>query len=113
MLINKNFKGGLVMKKSLISLILVVVFLFGCADSKELCTRDDKGFKDTCTVFEPYGFFNSDDYKNPEVKYRANVGNIVWSIIFAPSVAIPVAILGLDMFEPVGWKDPDKVKGEK
>jgi len=91
------------MKKILAS-IMIVVFLSlaaGCGDTKTI-----KGVE-----YDTYGLFNKDDNRNPDVKYRLVIGNIIWSVILVETIIAPIYFLGFSLYEPVGVKDSSEPKG--
>ncbi len=59
---------------------------------------------------EPYGLFNMDTGKNPEVAYEVSAGTVICSIIFFESIVIPVIGIGYQLFEPVYFTNTN-IKG--
>ena len=51
-----------------------------------------------------YGLINADQEKDPAVKYRVVVGNVVWGIILFETIIAPVYFFGFSLYEPVGPK---------
>lgn len=78
--------------KKLLSLVLLVCFTCMVSCSKPIY--------DNSTKCEPYGFMNMHK-KKENIKYRVNIGDVVWSIILIETIIAPVLILGLDVMEPV------------
>lgn len=89
------------MKKffAIISLLALVVVFTSCADSKTF--TDNKGNEFTA---EPYGWATSET-RIDTVVYKPNAGNIVLSIIFVETLAVPIWLTGWEMMEPVRLKD--------
>lgn len=88
--------------KKIISLLLCgMILLVSCASSKLI---DGKHI-------EPYGLINKKSAKVECINYRRKPGALFWSVLFFPSVAMPVAILGFNFYEPVD-KDRDCEKKE-
>ena len=85
------------MKKVTILMLLMLIINISCADSK---TFEIDGKQVTV---EPYGWADLDG-KNEEVKYKANVGNVVLSIIFCQTIVAPVVLTGWYLFEPIELK---------
>lgn len=85
-------------------LLFVFIILFcamggGCSNKKVICL--DEGLD--CHTFVPYGLFNMKK-ENPNIEYDVSVGNVILSIIFCETVAIPVILVGWYLWEPVGTK---------
>jgi hypothetical protein len=87
--------------KSFIAVVVMLMFLLiACGDSKTLCF--DKHNSASCQEFETYGFIDRDDIKDARIHYDLVTGDIIWSIVFSGSLAVPILLLGFDMYEPVG-----------
>ena len=94
---------------STILIVLVAFTLSSCADSKtfkvedlEKSTGENVLYK-TITV-EPYGWADEDELKNPNIKYKISAGNVVCSILFVETIAVPVWLTGWQFYEPVAVK---------
>jgi len=83
--------------KTLLSILMILVLLTSCADSKEF-TIDGK--KQT---IEPYGWFDL-EAKNDSINYKVNTGNVILSIILVETAFVPILITGNQLFEPVSKK---------
>ena len=83
------------MKKLLVMLVLAIVMLSSCADSKTLVINGKE------TVVEPYGWADSQDAKVPGVVYKVNVGNIVWSVLLSETIVVPIWLTGWQIMEPI------------
>jgi hypothetical protein len=85
------------MKNTIVSILMMLVILFttSCADSLKV---DGK-------TYEPYGVFNSNDLKDPNVVYKAHIPNMIGAFIFSGSVIFPVYVIAFELFEPVRLKD--------
>ena len=79
--------------KYIVTLFLALT-LCSCADEKTL----------NGVTYKPYGWIDRDEYKSNKVIYRANTGNIVWSIILCETVVVPVVLTGTALYEPVALK---------
>ena len=88
------------MKKLIYVLIIGIIFLTSCADSKTFI--DNKGKEFTA---EPYGWANYQDLKYDTVIYKVNTGNVVWSIIGFETIIVPVWLTGWEIMEPVRLKN--------
>uniref|UniRef100_A0A6M3LMX0 Lipoprotein n=1 Tax=viral metagenome TaxID=1070528 RepID=A0A6M3LMX0_9ZZZZ len=103
------------MLKKTISALLVISFLFvfACGNTMvlDVPAKTTTGYK-TATI-GTYGLINKDDDMNPNVKYRLIVGNFIWSIILAETIIAPIYFIGFSIYEPVGVKTGNEVKGEK
>ena len=82
------------MSKVKILLLLMLIINISCADSKTF-KIDGKD-----VLVEPYGWADT-GIKNENVKYKTNIGNVVWSIILCETIIAPVLLTGWYLFEPV------------
>jgi len=73
--------------------LLLSIFLFACSESK---MYDING---KTVLVQPYGVMSSEDKKNGII-YEVSPGNILVAIIFAPTVVVPLYIVGWDLYEP-------------
>lgn len=76
----------------LVSLVLVT----GCATSREINGK----------TVEPYGLFNEDARKDPNVNYEVSPGSVIVGIIFCETIVFPVYIVGWDLYAPISAKTP-------
>ena len=83
------------MKKLFGLLLIAIIALSSCADSKTFERADGTKF-----VAEPYGWATK---KIEGVTYEACIGNIVWDVI---AVVIPVWLTGWELYEPVSYTEP-------
>jgi hypothetical protein len=58
-----------------------------------------------------YGLFNESTQKNDKITYKANVGDVILSVVFFETVFVPVLLIGFDLFEPIGKVDDQNNKG--
>jgi len=94
------FKKSL--KKFVIAiLIMSFVSVTGCGDTKRI---------DGIT-YDTYGLINKSEKRNPDIKYRLIIGNVVWSIILVETVLAPVYFIGFSMYEPIRKANPDEPIG--
>lgn len=77
------------MKKLFGLLLIAIIALSSCADSKTFERADGTKF-----VAEPYGWANYQTKKIEGVTYEACIGNIVWDVIAVETVVIPVWLTG-------------------
>lgn len=94
------------MKKLFVLLVMAVIMLSSCADSKTLLINGKE------TVVKPYGWADSQDVKVPGVVYKVNVGNIIWSVILSETIVIPVWLTGWQLMEPVKVKVESPVESK-
>ena len=81
--------------KRMISIILIVIFLFtvvGCGSNKVM----------NGVEYETYGLFNKDDVRKEGVRYQLIMGNVVWGIVLCETIVAPVYFFGFSLYEPVG-----------
>ncbi len=102
------------MKKKIMSILLVISFLFvfGCGDSKVIKVPGNTTTGYKYVEFDTYGLFNQNDKKNPKIRYRLIIGNVVWSVILVETIIAPIYFLGFSLYEPVGLKTGKEVAGE-
>ena len=94
------FKKSL--KKFVIAvLIMSFVSITGCGDTKRI---------DGIT-YDTYGLLNKNEKRNPNIKYRIIIGNIVWSCLLVGAIIAPIYFLGFSIYEPVRKTNPDEPKG--
>lgn len=74
------------MKKLFGLLLIAIIALSSCADSKTFERADGTKF-----VAEPYGWANYQTKKIEGVTYEACIGNIVWDVIAVETIVIPMA----------------------
>lgn len=82
---------------------MIITFLFiGCGSTKNIegVTYDTQGLISTAL-----------GNANPKIEYKPIWGNIIWGAILFTTVIAPVYFYGFSMFEPVGIKNPDKIRG--
>jgi hypothetical protein len=80
------------MKRALIALTLAAaVALSGCAGS----------LRTTAATYKPYGFFNENEVRQPNVKYQLSAGSVIVALLFSETFFVPLYIIGWDLFEPV------------
>jgi hypothetical protein len=94
-------------KKSLKKFVIAVLIMSfvsataGCGDTKRI---------DGIT-YDTYGLINKDEKRNPDIKYRLIIGNVVWSVILVETIVAPLYFIGFSMYEPVRKANPDEPKG--
>lgn len=87
--------------KKVLCLLACACLLFGCAENKTFTTKDGKQI-----VAKPYGWMNQDQ-KVDGVEYQMCTANIVLSVVFCETVAAPVLLTGLELYEPVMYNEPE------
>jgi len=90
------------MKKKIIVILLLSVFLFGCSKTKVIHGVE----------YDTYGLFNSEEKKNPNIVYEIVWGNVFWGIVGFESIIAPIYFFGFDVCQPVRWRQPNEVKGQ-
>jgi hypothetical protein len=80
--------------KKLVLVMLIIVNLMSCADSKEFTINGKK------EIIEPYGWFDLEE-KHDSIVYKVNTGNVVLSIIFCETVIAPILLTGNSLWEPI------------
>lgn len=84
--------------KNLFILIITIVFLPSCSDSKVIELNDKN------RLFETYGFANEERIKNDSIYYEVSPESVIWSIILCETVIAPVYFIGWDLYEPKSIK---------
>lgn len=87
--------------KKLLFVLLAIITLSSCADSKVFKKSDGTTF-----IAEPYGWANADARKIDGVVYECCLGNVVWGLIGVETLVVPVWISGWELFEPVRYEEP-------
>ena len=77
------------MKKAL-ALLVGCAIIAGCGDGRLI----------NDTWHGTYGFANQNTDKDPKVCYKLIVGNLVWSVLLASTIAAPIYFVGWSLFEP-------------
>lgn len=90
------------MKKLFGLLLIAIIALSSCADSKTFERADGTKF-----VAEPYGWANYQTKKIEGVTYEACIGNIVLDVIAAETIVIPIWLTGWELYEPVSFVEPN------
>jgi len=91
--------------RKFIGVMLIVILVFGmvaCGDTKVI-----EGIE-----YDTYGLINKNDNRNPDVKYKIIIGNIIWSTILVGTIVAPIYFLGFSIYEPVRKKLPNEKKGQ-
>ena len=82
--------------------MLVAVLVASCAEKKTFKKADGTEF-----VAEPYGWMNSNEAIEG-VKYELCKENVVVSVLSAETLAVPVLLTGLELWQPVSYVEPNK-----
>lgn len=90
------------MKKLFGLLLIAIIALSSCADSKTFERADGTKF-----VAEPYGWANYQTKKIEGVTYEACIGNIVLDVIAVETIVIPILLTGWELYEPVSFVEPN------
>lgn len=94
-------------KKSLKKFVIAVLIMSfvtatsGCGDTKVI-----QG-----TEYDTYGLINKKENKNPDIKYKIIIGNIVWSVLLVETLVAPFYFIGFSMWEPVRVIEEGEPKG--
>lgn len=89
------------MKRIILALVTCVVFT-SCADNKTFKKSDGTEF-----TAQPYGWMDKEK-EIDGVEYELCTGNVVLSIVFGETIAAPVLLTGLELWEPVDYVEPKK-----
>lgn len=76
------------MKKFLLIFICLAFLSTGCASNKTI----------NGVEYDTYGLFNEGETRNPNIRYRIVVGNVIWSVILIETIAFPVYFIGFSMW---------------
>ena len=86
--------------KKVLCLLACVCLLCGCAENKVFTKKDGSTF-----VAKPYGWMNQDK-EIDGVEYELCTTNIVLSVVFSETIAAPILLTGLELYEPVAYNEP-------
>lgn len=87
------------MKKYIFTLMAVFI-LSSCAENKTFTKNDGTTF-----TAEPYGWANYQSKKIEGVVYECCFGNVIWGIIGAETIVIPVWLSGWELYQPVNYEE--------
>lgn len=82
--------------------MLVTILMASCAEKKTFKKADGTEF-----VAEPYGWMNSNEAIEG-VKYELCKENVVVSVLSVETLAVPVLLTGLELYQPVSYVEPNK-----
>ena len=88
---------------------MMAIFL-GCGTSRTVCIKKQAIPEPECHRYKQVGLFDPEN-ENPDVEYEVIVGNVVWSVLLFPTIAVPLILLGWYLWEPVGERSTDKPPG--
>ena len=94
------------MKKLIMIMAIAItsIAMIGCAEKKTFKRSDGTEF-----TAHPYGWMDKE--KEIEgVEYDICKGNVALSIMFCETVAAPVLLTGLELWEPVSYTEPKSEK---
>jgi hypothetical protein len=92
------------MKKFLSILLVLFVLFTSCSTTRtfyKVEQDENKNMKITTQVVEasPYGLLNQVD-KTEGIAYRVHIPSIIFSIVFAQTIVVPVVLTGFFLFQP-------------
>ena len=82
------------LKKNLVIIMMIFMILSmlsGCGSSKVIDGVE----------YETYGLINKDEIKDPKIKYKVIIGNVVWGTILCETIVAPVYFFGFSIYEPI------------
>jgi hypothetical protein len=82
------------MKKLIAALALSAVLMVGCGEPKVIEGK----------YYPTYGLINSDNNKDPEIRYEVSIGNVVWGCLLSETLFAPVYFFGFSLFNPIAKK---------
>ena len=90
------------MKKLMMILAVAItsIAITGCAEKKTFKRSDGTEF-----TAKPYGWMDKEE-EIEGVGYELCTGNIVLSFVFCETVAAPILLTGLELWEPVSYTEP-------
>ena len=92
------------MIKKIFIIAMVTLFLLttiSCGNTKKI----------NDVTYDTYGLINKDDKKNPNIKYRLIIGNIILSCLLVETIVAPIYFLGFSIYEPVRQANPNEPLG--
>ena len=92
------------MKKLMMILAVAIasIAMTSCAEKKTFKKADGTEF-----TAKPYGWMDKEK-EIDGVEYDICTGNVVLSILFCETVAAPVLLTGLELWEPISFTDPSR-----
>jgi uncharacterized lipoprotein NlpE involved in copper resistance len=90
------------MKKLIVILLLISLVIMGCGNSKTIDGVE----------YDTIGIISQEEDKNPNIQYKPIWGNIIWGSLLSGTLIAPIYFFGFSMWEPVGKKDNNKLKGQ-
>lgn len=90
------------MKKVLVLCMLAAILVASCAEKKTFKKADGTEF-----VAEPYGWMNKEKAIEG-VEYELCKENVVISAFSVETLAVPVLLTGLELYQPVSYVEPNK-----
>lgn len=88
------------MKKFFVFAAIAALVFTSCADEKVFSKSDGTTF-----VAEPYGWMTK-ERKIDGVEYELSTANLVIDVLFCETVAVPILLTGLELWEPVSYTEP-------
>lgn len=88
------------MKRTIFIALCVCLLLCGCAENKTFKKSDG-----TEVTAVPYGWMTKEKQVDG-VQYELCTANVVLSVLFCETVAAPVLLTGLELWEPVSYNEP-------
>ena len=82
------------------TLLCVGLMFCGCSEDKTFKKSDGTEF-----VAVPYGWMDSDK-KIDGVQYELSTSTIVLSVVFSETLAVPVLLTGLELWQPIAYVEP-------
>lgn len=80
------------MKATILVFMAMLMLLTGCGDGKHV----GGNYK------ECYGIIDSSELRDDKVAYELQVQNVIASVIFVETIAVPIWLVGFRMYCPVG-----------
>lgn len=80
--------------RSLLLLASLCLCLTGCNNHKVIDGVD----------YDVFGVLNQDEKKNPDIEYKMSVGSIVAAVLLSETIIVPIYVVLIDLWEPIGKK---------
>lgn len=81
-----------------IMILLIGLSLAGCNNTKTI----------NGVTYDVYGIYNQKDKENPDIEYKISVGSMIAAVLFSETIIVPLYVLAVDLWEPVGVRSDTK-----
>jgi len=80
--------------KKIAMIVAVCMLLAACGNAKMIGGH----------VYDVYGIANMDENRNPGIRYAISLGSVIFAVILAETIIVPLYVVLFDLWQPVGPK---------